>query len=124
MSGAMNRQSGLALVLLAACGLGGFFFGRLLPSSFLPDEDQGYVFISMQLPNASSQGRTAPASTDVEKILSATPAVQYNTSIVGFNLLSNVRTSYIAFYFVTLNPWLERTTMAVQYHATEASMNA
>jgi len=85
LSGAMIRKSVLALVVLAACGLAGLFFGRLLPSSFLPDEDQGYVFISMQLPNAASQGRTAAASRDVEKILSATPAVQYYTSIVGFS---------------------------------------
>ncbi len=119
----MIRKSVLALVLLAACGLAGFFFGRLLPSSFLPDEDQGYVFISMQLPNASSQGRTAAASRDVEKILSATPAVQYNTSIVGFNLLSNVRTSYSAFYFVTLKPWSDRKTRAEQYQEIKARLN-
>jgi len=123
LSGAMIRKSVLALVLLAACGLAGFFLGRLLPSSFLPDEDQGYVFISMQLPNASSQGRTAAASRDVEKILSATPAVEYYTSIVGFNLLSNVRTSYNAFYFVTLKPWSDRKTRAEQYQEIKARMN-
>ena len=105
LSGVVIRKSVLALVVLAACGLAGLFFGRLLPSSFLPDEDQGFVFISMQLPNAASQERTAAASRGVEKILSATPAVQYYTSIVGFSLLSNVRTSYNAFYFVTLRPW-------------------
>src|SRR5712672_1759087 len=123
LSGAMIRKSVLALVVLAACGLAGFFFGRLLPSSFLPDEDQGYLFISMQLPNAASQGRTAAASRDVEKILSATPAVQYNTSIVGFNLLSNVRTSYSAFYFVTLKPWSDRKTRAEQYQEIKARLN-
>jgi HAE1 family hydrophobic/amphiphilic exporter-1 len=123
LSGTMIRKSVLALVLLAACGLAGLFFGRLLPSSFLPDEDQGYVFISMQLPNAASQGRTAAASRDVEKILSDTPAVQYATSIVGFNLLSNVRTSYNAFYFVTLKPWSDRTTRAEQYQEIKARLN-
>src|ERR1700731_1778268 len=123
LSGVMIRKSVLALVLLAACGLAGLFFGRLLPSSFLPDEDQGYVFISMQLPNAASQGRTAAASRDVEKILSATPAVQYDTSIVGFNLLSNVRTSYNAFYFVTLKPWSDRNTRTEQYQEIKARLN-
>src|SRR5712672_3621257 len=123
LSGAMIRKSVLALVVLAACGLAGLFFGRLLPSSFLPDEDQGYVFISMQLPNAASQGRTAAASREVEKILSATPAVQYYTSIVGFSLLSNVRTSYNAFYFVTLKPWSDRTTRAEQYQEIKAHLN-
>jgi HAE1 family hydrophobic/amphiphilic exporter-1 len=123
LSGALIRKSVLALVVLVACGLAGLFFGSLLPSSFLPDEDQGYVYISMQLPNAASQGRTAAASRDVEKILSATPAVQYETSIVGFNLLSNVRTSYNAFYFVTLKPWSDRTTRAEQYQEIKARLN-
>src|SRR5258708_7995398 len=123
LSGAMIRKSFLAIVVLVACGLAGLFFGRLLPSSFLPDEVQGYVYISMQLPNAASQGRTAAASRDVEKILSATPAVQYETSIVGFNLLSNVRTSYNAFYFVTLKPWSDRTTRAEQYQEIKARLN-
>jgi len=123
LTGGMIRKSILALVLLAACGLAGLFFGRLLPSSFLPDEDQGFVFISMQLPNAASQERTAGASRDVEKILSATPAVQYYTSIVGFSLLSNVRTSYNAFYFVTLKPWSDRKTRAEQYQEMKAHLN-
>jgi HAE1 family hydrophobic/amphiphilic exporter-1 len=123
LSGAVIRKSVLALVVLAACGLAGFFFGRVLPSSFLPDEDQGFVFISMQLPNAASQERTAAASRDVEKILSATPAVQYYTSIVGFSLLSNVRTSYNAFYFVTLKPWSDRKTRAEQYQEMKAHLN-
>src|SRR6202030_881136 len=73
--------------------------------------------------NAASQGRTAAASRDVEKILSDTPAVQYATSIVGFNLLSNVRTSYNAFYFVTLKPWSDRTTRAEQYQEIKAHLN-
>jgi HAE1 family hydrophobic/amphiphilic exporter-1 len=77
----------------------------------------------MQLPNAASQERTAAASRDVEKILSATPAVQYDTSIVGFSLLSNVRTSYNAFYFVTLKPWSERQTRAEQYQEIKARLN-
>jgi HAE1 family hydrophobic/amphiphilic exporter-1 len=123
VSGGLIRKSALALVLLVACGLAGVFFGSRVPSSFLPDEDQGYVFISMQLPNGASQGRTAAASRDVEKILSATPAVQYNTSIVGFNLLSNVRTSYNAFYFVTLKPWSDRKTRAEQYQEIKARLN-
>src|SRR5467141_405440 len=123
LSSLFIRKGALALALLMACGLAGVFFGRLLPSSFLPDEDQGYLFISMQLPNAASQGRTAAASRDVEKILSATPAVQYDTSIVGFNLLSNVRTSYSAFYFVTLKPWSDRKTRAEQYQEIKARLN-
>jgi HAE1 family hydrophobic/amphiphilic exporter-1 len=123
LSGTLIRKSVLALVLLAAFGFAGMVFGRLLPSSFLPDEDQGYAYINMQLPNAASIERTAAASRDVEKILSATPGVQYYSSVIGFSLLSYVRTSYNAFYFVALKPWSDRETRAEQYQEIKARLN-
>jgi hydrophobic/amphiphilic exporter-1 (mainly G- bacteria), HAE1 family len=117
------RKSALALALIAAFGLGAAFFGSRLPSSFLPDEDQGYAYVNMQLPNAASLERTAAASRDVEKVLAATPGVKYYTSVVGFSLLSFVRTSYNAFYFVTFKPWDERKTRAEQYQEIKARFN-
>jgi HAE1 family hydrophobic/amphiphilic exporter-1 len=109
--------------LLAAFGLAGAFFGTRLPSSFLPDEDQGYLYVNMQLPNAASLERTSAASRQVEDILANTPGVQYTTSIVGFSLLSFVRTSYNAFYFVTLKPWSDRTTRTEQYQEIKMHLN-
>ena len=58
LSGGLIRKGALTLVLIAACGVAGAFFGMRLPSSFLPDEDQGYLFVNMQLPNAASLERT------------------------------------------------------------------
>jgi HAE1 family hydrophobic/amphiphilic exporter-1 len=103
--------------------VGAGFFSSRLPSSFLPDEDQGYVFINMQLPNAASLERTSEAAKQVEDILANTPGVQYTTSVVGFSLLSFVRTSYNAFYFVTLKPWSDRTTRPEQYQEIKARVN-
>jgi hydrophobic/amphiphilic exporter-1 (mainly G- bacteria), HAE1 family len=123
LSGALIRKSALALVALAVFGVAGILFGRFLPSSFLPDEDQGYAFINMQLPNAASLERTAAASRQVEEILAHTLGVQYTTSVVGFSLLSFVRTSYNAFYFVTLKPWGDRTSRAEQYQEIKAHLN-
>jgi HAE1 family hydrophobic/amphiphilic exporter-1 len=123
LSGALIRKSVLALVALVILGIAGVLFGRFLPSSFLPDEDQGYAFINMQLPNAASLERTAAASRQVEEILANTPGVRYTTSVVGFSLLSFVRTSYNAFYFVTLKPWGDRTTRAEQYQEIKAHLN-
>ena len=77
----------------------------------------------MQLPNAASLERTAAASREVEKILATTPGVQYYTSVVGFSLLSFVRTSYNAFFFVTLKPWGDRKTRAEQYQEIKARLN-
>ena len=123
LCGGFIRKSALALVVIAAFAVGAGFFGSRLPSSFLPDEDQGYVYVNMQLPNAASLERTAAASRQVEAILANTPGVQYTTSVAGFSLLSFVRTSYNAFYFVTLKPWGDRTTRAEQYQEIKARLN-
>jgi HAE1 family hydrophobic/amphiphilic exporter-1 len=123
LSGVLIRKSALALVALLAFGGAGLFFGSRVPSSFLPDEDQGYLFVNMQLPNAASLERTAAASREVEKILANTPGVEYTTSVAGFSLLSFVRTTYNAFYFVTLKPWSERKSSAEQYQEIKARLN-
>jgi hydrophobe/amphiphile efflux-1 (HAE1) family protein len=123
LSGGLIRKGALALTALAIFGIAGIVFAHFLPSSFLPDEDQGYVYINMQLPNAASQERTAAASRDVEKILSETPGIQYYSSVIGFSLLSYVRTSYNAFYFVTFKPWSDRETRAEQYQEIKARLN-
>src|SRR5437016_3814254 len=123
LCGGVIRKGALAFVVIAGFAVAAGFFGGRLPSSFLPDEDQGYVFVNMQLPNAASLERTAAASRQVEAIISNTPGVQYTTSVAGFSLLSFVRTSYNAFYFVTLKPWGERKTGAEQYQEIKARLN-
>ena len=117
------RKGALALFVIAAFAVIATFFGLRLPSSFLPDEDQGYAFINMQLPNAASLERTSAVAAQVEQILAKTPGVQYTTSVIGFSLLSYVRTSYNAFFFVTLKPWGERKSRAEQYQAIKAHLN-
>jgi HAE1 family hydrophobic/amphiphilic exporter-1 len=111
------------MVLLVVAGVAAWFFSNHLPSSFLPDEDQGYLYINMQLPNSASMERTGAAAKQVEDILAKTPGVQYTTSVIGFSLLSFVRTSYNAFFFVTLKPWEDRKTQAEQFQAIKAHLN-
>ena len=123
LCGGLIRKSGVAVVMLVAFSVAAGFFGSRVPSSFLPDEDQGYLFVNMQLPNASSLQRTDTATRGVEKILASTPGVQFSTSVIGFSLLSYVRTSYNAFFFVTLKPWDERTTKAEQFQEIKARLN-
>ena len=123
LCGGLIRKSAVAVVMLVAFSVAAGFFGSRVPSSFLPDEDQGYLFVNMQLPNASSLQRTDTATRGVEKILASTPGVQFSTSVIGFSLLSYVRTSYNAFFFVTLKPWDERTTKAEQFQEIKARLN-
>jgi len=123
LSGDVIRKGALVLVLLAVAGGAAWLLGKHLPTSFLPDEDQGYLYINMQLPNAASLGRTSAAARQVEKVLANTPGVQYTTSVVGFSLLSYVRTSYNAFFWVGLKPWDDRKSRDEAYQAIKARLN-
>jgi HAE1 family hydrophobic/amphiphilic exporter-1 len=122
-SGVLLQKTFVMIVLLAAFSIAAGFFANRVPSSFLPDEDQGYAYINLQLPNGASLERTTRVVADVENILRNTPGVQYSTSVVGFSLLSFVRTSYNAFFFVTFKPWDDRKTGAEQFQAIKAHLN-
>src|SRR5213082_3514442 len=122
-SRAAIRKAVLSFALLFVLAIGAGFFGAKLPSGFLPEEDQGYVFLALQLPDASSLERTDQAARKIEDILSKIPGVQYTTSVVGFSLLSLVQNTYSAFFFVTFKPWSERTKPEEQYTAIKARLN-
>ena len=116
-SGALIRKAGFSLLLLAVAAVFAVFIGTKLPASFLPEEDQGYVFVALQLPNSASLQRTSAAAREVEDIILHTPGVQGCTSVIGFSLLSRVQSTYGAFFFVTEKPWDERTNDNESYTA-------
>jgi len=123
LSGVLIRKSVVALILLSGCGVASYFIGNKLPTSFVPDEDQGFFYLNIQLPNAASLQRTQQVTAKVENILAKTPGVQYTTSILGFSLLSLVRTSYNAFIFVSMKDWDDRKTRAEQFQVIKARLN-
>src|SRR5712691_11905729 len=105
VAGALIRKSAIAFLVLIVCGVLAGFFSAKLPSSFLPDEDQGYMYLNLQLPNASSLQRTEATAHLIEEVLAKTPGIESTASVVGFSLLSLTRSSYTAFFFVTLKEW-------------------
>ena len=110
------------LFLLATAVLAGVF-GKALPTSFLPDEDQGYLFAGLQLPDAASLQRTDVVTKKAEEIIQKTPGVKYCTAIVGYNLLSGVANTYSSFFFITLEDWAARKKPEEQYAAIKANLN-
>src|SRR5207237_9725409 len=122
-AGALIRKGAIAFIVLAGCGILAAFFSSKLPSSFLPDEDQGYMFMNLQLPSASSLQRTEATAHQIEDLLAATPGVESTTSVIGFSLLSLTRSSYNAFFFVTLKEWGDRQKREEQYQAIRQSVN-
>src|SRR5947209_10595964 len=123
MCGVLIRKSAVALILLAAFAAAAGWFGSKIPSSFLADEDQGYLYINLQLPSAASLQRTDEVARKIESVLANTPGVQYTTSVVGFSLLSFVRTSYNGFFFVTLKEWSDRTKREEQFQEIKQRIN-
>jgi HAE1 family hydrophobic/amphiphilic exporter-1 len=123
VAGALIRRSAIAFTLLLACGIMAGFFSAKLPSSFLPDEDQGYMYLNLQLPNASSLQRTEASARQIEDILAKTPGVESTASVIGFSLLSLTRSSYNAFFFVTLKEWRDRKKREEQYQFIRQSIN-
>jgi HAE1 family hydrophobic/amphiphilic exporter-1 len=122
-SRAAIRKAVLSFALLLVLAIGAGFFGKRLPSGFLPEEDQGYVYLALQLPDASSLERTDQVCHKIEDFLKQTPGVQYTTSVIGFSLLSLVQNTYSAFFFVTFKPWSERTKPEEQYTAIKTRLN-
>lgn len=117
------RKMSVSMLLLLGFAVLASFFGTKLPSSFLPDEDQGYVFAAMQLPNAASLQRTDMSARKVEEIIKNTPGVAHDTTVVGYNMLSGVQNTYSAFFWITLKPWDERTAPNEQYAAIKEHLN-
>lgn len=103
------RRAGLSMLLLLVFAVLGGLLGFRLPTSFIPQEDSGYIYINVQLPPAAAFQRTDAVCKEIESILQETPGIRTYNTVVGFSLLSLVSTTYNAFFFVSLKPWDERT---------------
>ena len=121
-SSVLIHKSGLTMLVLAAVALLAVFLGDRLPSGFLPQEDQGYLFVAMQLPDAASLQRTDAAAQRVTSALLATPGIEGVVGVDGFSLLTQTQSTNTAFFFVSLKPWGVRKSRDEQIQAIQASV--
>jgi HAE1 family hydrophobic/amphiphilic exporter-1 len=122
-SGLLIRKSGFALAFLLLVAIGAVLLGKRIPTSFLPNEDQGYAFAALQLPDAASLERSGDAAAKVEKALMHVPGVGGVTSVVGVNILNTTQNTYSTVFFITLKDWDERKKPDEQYTAILANLN-
>src|SRR5689334_12350483 len=122
--GSLIRKAGVSMILLLGMTALAWLFATRLPSSFLPDEDQGFLYAGLQMPDAASLQRNDAASAKIEKMVMDTPGVQGVTSIVGYSMLSGVQDTYSSFYFITLKDWAARKAPEEQYDAVKSRLNA
>jgi HAE1 family hydrophobic/amphiphilic exporter-1 len=117
------HKSAFAMLLLAGAVVLTGMMGKRIPTSFLPDEDQGYAFAGLQLPNAASLERNDQLVRQVEDILKNTPGVKYYSSVVGYSMLSGVYNTYSSFFFISFEDWALRKKPDEQYKAIMAHLN-
>ena len=118
------HKSGFSMLLLLGAMVLVGVLGKFVPTSFLPEEDQGYVFAGVQLPDAASSQRTSEVMRQAEEILQHTPGVKYYSTVVGYSMLSGVQNTYSGFFFITLDEWSKRKAPEEKYQAIMAHLDA
>jgi hydrophobe/amphiphile efflux-1 (HAE1) family protein len=106
------RVSVISVLLVLAFAGGIFGISRITPAGFLPEEDQGAFFISVQLPDGASVSRTSAVVKQVEDILEKLPGLEHTLSIIGFSLLDGANEPNSAFMVVRLKPFEDRRDAA------------
>jgi hydrophobic/amphiphilic exporter-1 (mainly G- bacteria), HAE1 family len=117
------RKVGVAVVMLVAFTALAGGFGKILPTSFMPQEDQGFFFVNVQLPEAASIQRTNAVMRKIDEVLKNEPGVTYVNAVSGYSLLSQTASPRAGLYFVQLTPYEERATRELQSDAIVAAVN-
>ena len=120
--GALIRKSGLALVGLFCFWFAAGWLFHLLPAGFLPDEDQGTIFVTVRLPDAASADRADAATAKVEDIVGKTPGVAGTFTLGGLDISTRTSSSNVATVITRLKPWDDRTTPELQFGAIVAHL--
>jgi HAE1 family hydrophobic/amphiphilic exporter-1 len=117
------HKSAISMLLLVGAMVLTGVLGKAVATGFLPDEDQGYAFGGLQLPNTSSLQRNDALVKRAEEILKNTPGVKYYSSVVGFSMLSGVYNTYSSFFFVSFEDWALRKKPEEKYQAIMSHIN-
>ncbi len=117
------HKSAFAMLLLAGAMVLAGLLGKSIATGFLPDEDQGYAFAGLQLPNTASLQRNDELVKQAEEILKNTPGIKYYSSVVGYSMLSGVNNTYSSFFFISFEEWALRKKPEEQYQAIMAHLN-
>ncbi|MFS4436585.1 efflux RND transporter permease subunit [Paracoccaceae bacterium GXU_MW_L88] len=121
--GVLLRLWPIPVGILAACMFGAYYFFTSLPSTFLPAEDQGAVFVNIQLPDAASLERTEEIMEVVRERLDGTPGVQEVLSVAGYSILQGTLSPNGGMAVVALEPWEDRLSAETQIGGILGALN-
>ncbi len=121
--GGLTRKATFSmLILVFVCG-GIWGLGKIVPGGFIPDEDKGYLFVAIELPEGASLQRSDEVLKQVEEIVGNTPGVRSALALSGLNILNNLNVPNAALMFIGLEDWEERATPELHAKAIAAEWN-
>jgi HAE1 family hydrophobic/amphiphilic exporter-1 len=123
LAAVLTRRLLLALAILGAFAVAAGLTAKALPSSFLPDEDQGYMFGHVELPDASSLQSTDAFMKQVEDVLGHTEGIAGYTTVSGFSILTGTAATNMGLLFIDLKPWRERKSRTLSVQAIAGTLN-
>ncbi|MCD4725276.1 MAG: efflux RND transporter permease subunit [Bacteroidales bacterium] len=111
----VTRKLKRSVIFIIIITIGAGVFMKLVPGGFIPEEDMGYLFVNMQLPDASSLQRSDEVAKKIEDLLMKHPEVKYVTTATGYSILSGAMTSNQGFMFISLQNWADRDLTAKEF---------
>jgi HAE1 family hydrophobic/amphiphilic exporter-1 len=121
--GGMVRKATFSMLLLVVVMGGIYVLGKHVPGGFIPDEDKGYLFVAVQLPEGASLQRSDEILKQVEDIVTTTHGVHSGLGLAGFNILNSLNFPNSAMMFVGLEDWEERQDPALHARAIAREWN-
>src|ERR1700726_3122522 len=118
------RKAARSMLLLVVIVGGIWLLSKQLPGGFIPDEDKGYMFVALQLPEGASLQRADAVLKKVEQIVSATKGVRSSLAICGFNILNGLVAPNAGLIFIGLDDWKKRDAPELQAAALARKLNA
>jgi len=109
-SATTKLKRGIIFIVIITVGV--VIVGKLVPGGFIPEEDMGYFFVNIQLPDAASLQRTDAVAKTIETVLLNHPEIDFVTTAAGFSMLSGAMATNTGFLFISLKPWDERDKTA------------
>jgi HAE1 family hydrophobic/amphiphilic exporter-1 len=118
------KKSRYVVILLVLVIFGAYVLIINKPTGFIPIEDEGRVFITFELPEASSTSRTVDVLKKIMNVLAETKGVRHYSAIAGLNVVTGATKSNSGTIFCMLQPWEDRTSKSEQLFAIMDQMKA
>ena len=121
--GGLTRKATRSMLLLVVVGVGIWMLGKVVPGGFIPDEDKGYLFVAVELPEGASLQRSDEVLKQVESIIGNTKGVRSAVGLSGYNILNSLSFPNAAMMFVGLEPWEHRKDPSLHASALVSAWN-